>query len=107
MTKEANLARWRAMNCPAPILPHFEPIQYRAQGSRYGACGIRIDGNPQFIDAVLSRLTDILEAENGRTRLELSRSQVKPVMGKDFLLKDDGAECCYIRLHIRGPRARR
>ena len=65
--------------------------------------GIRIDGNPQFIDAVLSQLTDLLDGENTLTRLELSRSQVDHSRVNTNGSKCGGeAEVCYIRLHRRG-----
>jgi len=84
----------------------MEPIPYKATGSRYGACGIRIDGNPKFIDAVLSLLKPLIDGENHVTRLELARSEVKPTeingTKKTFGNSVNNAECCYIRLHQRG-----
>ena len=85
------------------ILPHFRPIPYKAEGSRYGACGIRIDGTPAFIDAVLSHLQEVLDGENQITRLELSRAKVDGAkLGKAFHNAEDDAEVCYIRVHMRG-----
>lgn len=80
------------------------PIPYKATGSNYGACGIRIDGNAAFVDAVLSRLKDLIAGENGVTRLGLARNKVEPrVMDKEFPAAAGGdAEVCYIRLHMRG-----
>lgn len=105
--KAAALAAWESLPENLPVLPHFEPIPYKASGSRYGACGIRIDGTPAFIDAVLSRLKDLIDAENGSTRLELARSTVerKPD-GKPFPNREEGAEVCYVRRHMRGPYGR-
>lgn len=106
MKKEQALAAWKALPDGLPILPHFHPIPYKASGSKYGACGIRIDGNPAFIDAVLSRLKDLIDGENQVTRLGLARNPVAAptVNGKTkaFHNADGGAECCYIRLHVRG-----
>ncbi len=84
----------------------MRPIPPKAAGSRYGCCGIRIDGTPEFIDAVLSNLKSLLDGENHLTRLELARNPVKPteIAGKHkgFENAEVDAECCYIRLHLRG-----
>lgn len=113
MKKAEALKHWRTLPENAPLLDNMTAIPYKAEGSKYGACGIRIDGNPAFVDAVLGRLKDILGGENGLTRLGLSRSPVK-VSGefKDAPNADEGldgteAEVCYIRLHERGAQARR
>ena len=103
MRKEQALQHWEQLESNQPILPHFTPIPYKARGSNYGACGIRIDGNPAFVDAVLSRLQDLIAGENGVTRLGLARNEVKQeVMGKHFPAGGGDAEVCYIRLHVRG-----
>jgi len=103
MVKKETLQHWRNLPANQPILKHFAPIPYKATGSRYGACGIRIDGNPEFIDAVLSRLKDLIDGENHVTRLELSRNAVDGAkLGKKFENAGTRAECCYIRLHMRG-----
>lgn len=107
--KDASLAYWAGLEPDQPVLPEFVPIPAKSSGSSYGACGIRIDGTPEFIDAVLSRLQDLLDGEGMRTRLELSRSQVKAreINGsvKRFDKAGAGAEVCYIRLHERGREA--
>ena len=106
MTKEELLTHWDALEENQPIMPHFTPVPYKATGSRYGACGIRIDGNPKFVDAVLSRLKDLLEGENDETRLSVSRNEVDGAkLGKSFKNKDEKAEVCYIRLAERGGEA--
>lgn len=103
MKKSETLEHWRTMPANQPILPHFTPIPYKASGSTYGACGIRIDGNPQFIDSVLSRLKDLIDGENHATRLTLARNIVDGSgIGKDLPNADRSAEVCYIRLHVRG-----
>lgn len=103
MKKNAALKRWAELEPNQPILPHMTPIAYKARGSSYGACGIRIDGNPQFVDSVLSRLQDLIDGENHLTRLGLSRSTVDgAALGKQLDKADDEAEVVYIRLHRRG-----
>lgn len=103
MKKSETLEAWRNMPAGQAILPHFTPIPYKAKGSTYGACGIRIDGNPRFIDAVLSRLQDLIAGENHVTRLTLARNKVDGSgIGKALDNADTDAECCYIRLHMRG-----
>lgn len=108
MAKKAEeMEKWRGLAPGQPVLPHMTPIGYKTRGSRYGACGIRIDGNPAFIDAVLSRLQDLLDGENHMTRLELARRPVDGSgIGKELPNADDAAECCYIRLHVRGHEGR-
>lgn len=103
MKKSETLEAWKALPDGLPILPHFTPLPYKASGSTYGACGIRIDGNPQFIDAVLSRVKDLIDGENHVTRLQLARSKVDGSgIGKDLPNAVNNAEVCYIRLHVRG-----
>ena len=107
MTKAEALAHWRKLKNNLPIVRHFAPIPYKAEGSRYGACGIRIDGSPEFIDAVLSRLKDVIELENDNTRLELARNEVDgSTLGKAFNNAENHAQVCYIRVHERGSEAK-
>jgi hypothetical protein len=102
MLKSQALQRWRQLDANQNPLTHMRMIPYKSEGSRYGACGVRIDGNPQFVDAVLSCLKALLAGENQMTRLELSRNAVKPALGRSFVNRDSDAEVCYIRLHERG-----
>lgn len=103
MKKSETLAAWKQLPENLPILPHFTPIPYKASGSTYGACGIRIDGSPEFVDAVLSRLKDLIAGENHVTRLTLARNAVDGSgLGKELPNAVSNAECCYIRLHVRG-----
>jgi len=103
MKKAEALAHWKRLPENLAILPHFNPIPYKSRGSSYGACGIRVDGNPEFVDAVLSRLKDLIDGENHVTRLELARSPVDgSSLGKRFDKAEAGAEVCYVRLHERG-----
>ena len=114
MEKAQALARWRNLQPNQEILPHFTPLAADAHGSTFGACGIRISGNPEFIDAVLSRLKDLLAAEAGSTRLTLSRQPVKAVsiksgdsvVDKKWNNADEGAETCYIQIRERTARTR-
>lgn len=114
MEKKEALRRWHNLEADQPILPHFTPIAADARGSTFGACGIRISGNPEFIDAVLSRLKDLLAAEAGSTRLNLSRQPVKPVSikngesvtDKQWRNADTDAETCYIQIRERTARTR-
>ncbi len=101
MTKKEALNHWR--NLPEGLDPmaHMAAIPYKTKGSRYGACGVRIDGNPAFVDAVLSCLKSMLDGEGVHTRLELARRGVV----SDFKATpnaDSDSEVCYIRLHERG-----
>lgn len=106
MKKKEAMEHWKHLEENQPILPVMTAIPYGARGSRYGTCGIRIDGNPAFVDAVLSRLKDLLEGENSKTLISLNRSTIENVMDKNFVNKDDAAECCYIRLMERGNHGR-
>lgn len=101
MRKADLLKHWRGLE-PTDPLPAMVPIPYKTQGSRYGCCGVRIDGSPVFITAVLSQLKSLLDGENQVTRLELARSTVKRSPGYNAGMNaDTGAEVCYIRLHMR------
>jgi hypothetical protein len=103
MRKQDTLKAWRDLPGNMPVLPHFQPIPYKARGSTYGACGIRIDGSPAFVDAVLSRFKDLIDGENHLTRLTLARNKVDGSgIGKALPNAVNNAECCYIRLHVRG-----
>ena len=114
MEKKDAIRRWQNLTPDQEILPHFTPIAADAKGSTFGACGIRISGNPEFIDAVLSRLKDLLAAEAGSTRLNLSRQPVKPVtinsgdsvVDKKWNNADTDAETCYIQIRERTARTR-
>lgn len=114
MEKKEALRRWQNLEPDQPIIPHFTPIAADARGSTFGACGIRISGNPEFIDAVLSRLKDLLSFEAGSTRLSLSRQPVKTVaiskgdsvVEKQWKNADTDAETCYIQVRERTAKTR-
>ena len=111
VTKKDAIEHWLTLQPDQNPLPHMDMIPYKADGSTFGACGIRIDGNPAFIDAVLSNLKPLLNGESNTTRLGLSRNPVKPteIKGevKEYKNKVEEAEVCYIRLHERGREAKR
>lgn len=100
-TKHDAIVQWRALAPNQNPLPLMRPIPYKTAGSKYGSCGIRVDGSPAFVDAVLSNLKPLLQGENMNTRLELSRAKVKTGF-KELPNAQADAECCYIRLHVRG-----
>ena len=110
MKKKEALQRWHKTPEGQNPLDHMKSIPYKAKGSRFGACGIRIEGTPAFIDSVLSNLKPLLEGENTETRLQLARSEVKPTKINDQVKNYDNAvekaEVCYIRLHERGHEAK-
>ena len=102
MKKAETLAHWKELQ-PTDPLPLMRPIPYKAAGSTYGACGIRIDGTPEFVDAVLSNLKSLIAGENCFTRLALARSVVDGSgIGKITPNAVHHAEVCYVRLHQRG-----
>ena len=102
MKKADTLAHWRTLTPDQNPLAAMRPIRTGTKGSRYGCDGIRIDGSPAFIDAVLSRLQPLIDGENNVTRLELARNVVQVQPGyKSGQNADTGAEVCYIRLHMR------
>ncbi len=103
MKKSETLARWKQLPENQPILKHFQPIPYKASGPTYGACGIRIDGSAEFVEAVLSHLKELIAGENHHTRLTLARNIVDGSgIGKELPNAVSNAEVCYIRLHVRG-----
>lgn len=103
MKKSDALKNWQSLQPGQNPLKYMRPISPKTRGSRYGCCGIRIDGNPRFVEAVLSCLKDLLAGENHVTRLELARNPVVCREGyKAGQNADDNAEVCYIRLHERG-----
>ena len=102
MKKADTLKHWRTLEPGQNPLAVMCPIQPKTVGSRYGCDGIRIDGSPAFIDAVLSCLKDLLPGENNVTRLELARNHVTKKPGyKSGMNAEADAEVCYIRLHAR------
>lgn len=100
-SKQDALSHWKALPVSTPI--KATPIPYKSRGSTYGHDGIRIEGSPAFIDAVLGRLKDLLAYENGSTRLALNYQRVQPRPGKQA----NGGDCvCYVKIHERGREAK-
>ena len=99
MKKAEILSHWKSLTRPLALTPR--PVPYRHQGSTYDQDGIRITGSRAFIDAVLSRLTDLLAFENGRTRLHVS---YQPASDKDSG-EPLGSWACYVQVHERGAPA--
>jgi hypothetical protein len=98
--KSEALAHWRRLPEDAPLQPDVSP--YKTKGSTYGLDGIRIEGSPAFIDAVLGRLKDLLAYESPTTRIGLAYQKVQPRPGKP----SNGADCvCYVKFHERGSEA--
>ena len=101
LKKKDALARWRALPEGAALKPSVIP--YKHEGSTYGHDGIRIEGSPEFIDAVLGRLKDLLAFESPTTRIGLAYQKVQPRPGKDAT----GGDCvCYVKFHERGSEAK-
>ena len=100
MKKAEALTKWRRMEKPVNPMSVMRPIPYKTDGRKYGCDGVRIDGSPEFIDAVLSNLTDMIVGENNITRLELSRRPANTEFKSNANSRPD-AEVCYIRLHMR------
>jgi len=77
-------------------------VPYKHEGSTYAEDGIRITGSKQFIDSVLSRLTDLLTFENGQTRLQCV---YKESLDRHTQLPLDSWNC-YLQVHERGGEAK-
>jgi hypothetical protein len=107
MKKAEALQRWLEQEENQNYMEHLVPIPYGQRGPKYGACGLRIEGNTEFVDAVLSNLMDLLAAENDITRLGLSRKTVEPREDKevDNPYADGKHEVVYVRVHMRGGQA--
>jgi len=93
------LEHWRGLDPNQKLTP--APVPYKHTGTTYAQDGLRITGAPQWIDAVLSRLQDLLDFENGQTRLQ--------VVYKESRDRETGAELessnCYVQVHERGGQA--
>ena len=107
MKKAEALKRWEEQEEDQNYMQHLVPIPYGQRGPKYGACGLRIEGNTEFVDAVLSHLKDLLTAENDITRLGLSRKTVEPREDKEVEnpYADGHHEVVYVRVHMRGGQA--
>ena len=107
-TKADLLAMWGTLPSDVDLATAISPMPGKHAGSSYGFDGIRIDGSPEFIKAVLGKLKDLLVMENTATRLSASWSAIAPrdktEDGVRFGKPDGGlGYCCYIRAATRGP----
>ncbi len=100
VSKEQALELWRGLKTPLPLKP--EPIAYKHKGTTIDEDGIRICGSMEFIQAVMSRLTDLLDFESGRTRLGISFSEITC---KESGRRMKGRYRCAIQVHQRGEQA--
>lgn len=102
MSKQEAMQHWANMEPDQDIMGVMKPLPYKAKGSTFGADSIRITGSPEFVDAVMSRMKDLLVGEAAMTRLALSRASVEAPDGKEFPNAARDAQSCYIQLHQRG-----
>jgi hypothetical protein len=100
MRKNETLRHWNTLEANQSVQP--SPVPYKHSGSTYDQDGIRLTGTPEFIDSVLSRLKDLLQYENGETRLQLVYNQSTC---KKSGLKMDSYNC-YVQVHERGNEAK-
>ena len=100
LSKSEALHYWSQLE-PRDPTKYMDIIPYKASGSRYGFCGIRIDGSREFIDSVLSNLKGLLALENNTSRLELNYTEITDKVTQ----KPTGKWVCYIRAHERGHTA--
>ena len=109
MAKADVLETWESLEPNQNPLRHMTPLNPKSKGSTYGACGIRIDGNPDFIADVLSCLKPLLDGESQSTRLAITHNEVKPreLNGevKKYENAEQGAQAINIRLYHRGNEA--
>ena len=107
LKKAELLAKWRELPESNPA-QFMEALPYKHKGSTYGEDGIRIDGSPEFIFAVLSKLKQLLPLENEITRLSASFNEIAERVKVDGGVEFGGGTgkyCCYIRLAQRGQEA--
>lgn len=99
--KAEMLTHWASLKPQQPIEPAVVP--YKHSGSTYSQDGIRITGSREFIDSVLSRLQDLLQYENGETRLHVAYAESTDKSDRTCPL---GSYSCYIQVHERGQDAK-
>lgn len=102
LRKAEFLTYWRALE-PTGTIPQ-DAIPYKHEGSTYGEDSVRLTGSPAFVDAVLARIKDLMDGENGETRLGVNYGEIEPREGKNP--PPPGAVACYIQRHWRGDDAR-
>ncbi len=99
MRKHEILDHWESL-VPNQEIP-VQPIPYGHTGTKYSEDTIRITGSQEFIDAVLSRLMDLLAYETpDRTRLQVSYQESANRETGEWL----GSFNFYLQVHERGQR---
>jgi|SRR5271166_790739 len=100
MQKKDFLGYWAGLTPNQPITP--KAIPYKHEGSTYTEDSIRITGSQPFVDAVLSRLKDLLANESSDRRLG--------VVYKESMDRSNdtgtGSFNVYIQVHERGGEAK-
>ena len=100
MKKAQFLQHWHGIEANQAVKPL--PVAYKHEGSTYDQDGIRITGSTEFIDSVLSRLKDLLNAESQTTRLQVVYKQSTD---RKTGLQLDSFNC-YLQVHERGGQAK-
>lgn len=102
MKKSEFLSYWESLEDLPEGMIAMRPIPYKHEGSTFTQDGIRLTGSREFIASVLARLTDMLEFENGTTRLQVSyQESTDRETGEPT-----GSYQCYIQVRMRGGQAR-
>jgi hypothetical protein len=97
ISKEDFIALWENIQPNQVINP--DPIAYKHEGSTIDEDGIRICGTIEFIQSVISNLTQMLRFDGRETRLSIACSQITDrYTGK--VIK--GKYRCSIQVHERG-----
>jgi len=80
-----------------PYLPiNAEPVPHHHEGTRYRYDGIRITGTSTFINAILSRVKDILRYDNyPGLKVDVEYEQIKT---KEREMKEGPRFVCYIHV---------
>ena len=99
--KKEVLKHWHNLETNLKLNP--EPVEYKHTGSTIAEDGIRITGSLIFIDSVLSQLKDLLQYENGETRLQIAWSELTD---KNTGEKIKDRYRCSIQVHDRGNEAK-
>lgn len=100
MKKAQFLEHWEGIEADQNI--KINPVIYKHEGSTYAEDGIRLTGSREFIDSVLSRLKDLLNHENGSTRLQVVYKESTDRHTQELLDSFN----CYIQVHERGGQAK-
>ena len=93
------LSYWSSIASDMPV--KMTSVPYKHKGSTFDCDGIRLTGSKEFIESVLSRLKDLLRAENNKTRLQVNYQQS---VDRNTQQPIDGWNC-YIQVHERGREA--